>query len=276
MKLILMGTNDFVVPIFERLRASGHDIMAVYTAAPAPMGRKRVMTPSPVHVWADHHQIPVYHTTRNFDKSEILNQKLDIDYIVVISYGEILRSNVLDAAPCINIHPSDLPRYRGPSPIRTAIYNGDTVSAVCLIGVTPELDAGDIYMRRPLAIDENDTNSDIEAKVSQIGADMLDEFLKNPAAYDPTPQSGVPTFTRKFTGADEVIDWTRGGRAVHNQIRALGAGRTKIAGVDVKILETRMNGDTLVIHRLQPAGGRPMDWASFVNGHPDAINRVGQ
>lgn len=261
MKLVLMGTNDFVVPIFERLRAA-HDILAVFTAAPAPMGRKRILTPSPVHAWAAAHDIAVHHSAREFNYTP--------DFTVVVSYGEILRRNVLDAAPCINIHPSDLPKYRGPSPIRTAIYNGDNQSAVCLMAVTDELDAGDIFMRRPMGIRENENNTDIEAKVSAIGADMLGEFLQNPAAFPGQPQTGTPTFTRKFTGADEVIDWTRGAQAVHNQIRALGAGRTKIDGVDVKILETRMNGDKLEIQRIQPAGGRPMDWKSFVNGHPSA------
>ena len=72
--------------------------------------------------------------------------------VVVISYGVILRDNVLSSAPCVNIHPSALPKYRGPSPIRTALYNGDTRSAVCLIQMTPELDAGDIYMSRDFDI----------------------------------------------------------------------------------------------------------------------------
>lgn len=267
MKLVLMGTNDFVVPIFERLRAA-HDILAVFTAAPAPMGRKRVLTPSPVHAWAAAHNIPVHHNAQDFDYRP--------DFTVVVSYGEILRRNVLDAAPCINIHPSHLPRYRGPSPIRTAIYNGDNQSAVCLMAVTDVLDAGDVFMCRPMDIGENENNADIEAKVSAIGADMLIEYLQNPAAYPGQPQTGTPTFTRKFTGVDEIIDWTRGARAVHNQIRALGAGRTKISGVDVKILETRVNGDMLKIQRIQPAGGRPMDWNSFVNGHPGAQIDIGK
>ena len=262
MKLVLMGTNAFVVPIFESLRAGGHDIMAVYTAAPAPMGRKRVLTPSPVHDWATAHQIPVYHSARDFDHHP--------DMTIVISYGEILRDNVLNAAPCVNIHPSDLPRYRGPSPIRTAIYNGDTRSAVCLMAVTPELDAGDVYMRRPFDIGENDTNTDIENRVSVLAADMLGDYLAAPEKYPPMPQTGTPTFTRKFTGADEIIDWARGARAAHNQIRALGAGRTKISNIDVKILDTNVTNDKIVINKIQPAGGRPMDWASFINGHPDA------
>ncbi len=258
MKIVLMGTNDFVVPIFDAVLNAGHEIMAVFTRAPKPVGRKHVLTPSPVHIWAQSHNLPVYTNIRDYNFSP--------DMIVVVSYGVILRENVLSSAPCVNIHPSDLPKYRGPSPIRTAIYNGDTSSAVCLMQITAEMDAGDIYMRRAFDIGENETNADIENKVSIIGAQMLTEYLSNPSAYAPTPQIGVPTYTRKFTGTDEIIDWSKSAREIHNQIRAIGAGRTKINGMDVKILETRVENNELKILRIQPAGKRPMDWKSFLNG----------
>ena len=90
------------------------------------------------------------------------------------------------------------------------------------------------------------------------------------------PQSGTPTFTRKFTGADEIIDWTRSPREIHNLVRALGAGRTRINGVDVKILETRVEDGLLKILRIQPAGKKPMDWKSFCNGLRGAEIKFGE
>lgn len=257
MKLVLMGTNEFVVPIFQRVLDAGHEVIAVYTRAPKPTGRKQILTPSPVHTWATERGIPVFHNPREYD--------LRPDMVVVVSYGAILRDNVLNSAPCINIHPSALPKYRGPSPIRTAIYNGDTDSEVCLMQITPELDAGDIYMRRAFEIGENDTNETIENKVSVIGADMLIEYLENPSKYPPQPQIGTPTFTRKFSSVDENIDLTNVNRC-HNIVRSLGAGRTRINGTEVKILQTRIVDGALEILRLQPAGKKPMDWKSFVNG----------
>ena len=268
MKLVLMGTNDFVVPIFDAVLNAGHEIVAVFTRAPKPVGRKQVLTPSPVHTWADMHGLPVYTNIRDYNFSP--------DMTVVVSYGVILRDNVLDSAPCVNIHPSDLPKYRGPSPICTAIYNGDTTSAVCLMQITAEMDAGDVYMRREFDIGENDTNADVEHRVSEIGADMLVKYLANPSEYHPVPQSGTPTFTRKFTGADEIIDWTRSPREIHNLVRALGAGRTRINGVDVKILETRVEDGLLKILRIQPAGKKPMDWKSFCNGLRGAEIKFGE
>ncbi len=259
MKVVLMGTNGFVVPIFDAVKNAGHEIMAVFTRAPKPAGRKQMLTPSPVDTWAHENGLPVYTNINEYNFSP--------DIICVVSYGVILRDNVLSSAPCVNIHPSALPKYRGPSPIRTAIYNGDEKSAVCLMDVVSELDAGDVHMCREFEIGENDTNTDIEGKVSEIGAQMLVEYLRDPNGHPGVPQSGAVTYTRKFTGADEIIDWTRDARDIHNQVRAMGAGRTKINGIDVKILQTKIDTTgALQILRLQPAGKKPMDWKSFVNG----------
>lgn len=268
MKIVLMGTNEFVVPIFDAVRCAGHDIIAVFTRAPRPVGRKHILTPSPVQKWAETHGLPVYTNIRDYNFTP--------DMVVVVSYGVILRDNVLSSAPCVNIHPSHLPQYRGPSPIRTAIYNGDTHSAVCLMQMTRDLDSGDIYMCREFDIGENDTNADVEKRVSEIGSEILMEYLSNPSAYVPTPQIGTPTYTRKFTGDDEIIDWRRTPREIHNQIRALGAGRTKINGIDVKILDARVANNKLNIIKIQPAGKKPMDWQSFVNGLHGAEIRFGE
>ena len=262
-----MGTNSFVVPIFEAIRQSGHEIMAVFTRAPKPVGRKQILTPSPVHNWALEHNLPLHTSVKEYNYSP--------DMVVVISYGVILRDDVLNSAPVVNIHPSLLPLYRGPSPIRTAIYNGDKKSGVCLMKVTSEMDAGDIYECREFDIDINDTNETVENRVSQISIDMLLPFLDAPESYNAVPQDGVPTFTKKWTGNDEIIDWSRGNMAVHNQVRALGAGRTKINGMDVKILSTRLDGDKLDILQLQPAGKKPMDWRSFVNGLRGETVKIG-
>lgn len=268
MKLVLMGTNDFVVPIFDAVLNAGHEVMAVFTRAPKPVGRRQVLTPSPVHVWAMSKNLPVYTNISEYDFTP--------DMVVVVSYGVILRDNVLNSAPCINIHPSRLPQYRGPSPIRTAVYNGDTQSQVCLMRITAQMDAGDVFMRAPFEIGENDTNEVVEKRVSEIGAKMLVEYLKNPGAYPPVPQSGDATYTRKFTGADEIIDWSKTPREIHNLVRALGAGRTRINGMDVKILETCVNDGALEILRIQPAGKKPMDWKSFVNGLRGADIKYGE
>lgn len=258
MKLILMGTNDFVVPVFDALRMQ-HEIVSVFTRAPKPTGRKHVLTKSPVHVWADNHSIPVYHKIREFENN-------GADFVVVMSYGVIIPDEVLTQANFINIHPSLLPKYRGPSPIKTAIKNGDDISGVCLMKMVRECDAGDIYMCREFDITNDDTNKTVETKVGKIAIEILNEFFASTEKYKPMAQKGTPIITHKFSSADEIIDWKKSPLEIHNLVRALGFGRTKINGVDVKILKTKIENDELQILEIQPAGKKPMDWKSFVNG----------
>lgn len=267
MKVVLMGTPDFVVPIFDAI-SRHHEVVAVYTRAPKPVGRKHIITKSPVHIWADTHGFPVYHNPREYD--------LHPDMVIVVAYGAYLRDNVLNSAPCINLHPSLLPKYRGPAPIKTALMNGDTESGVCLMQIAPEWDSGDILMCRKFNIGIDDTNNDIEHLVSKIGAEMILEYMQNPDKFPPKKQDGKIVYTAKTGVYDEIIDWKKSPIQIHNLVRALGGGRTKINGIDVKILKTKMNGDKLEILEIQPSGKRPMDWKSFVNGLRGAEIKYGE
>jgi methionyl-tRNA formyltransferase len=258
MKVVLMGTPSFVVPIFDAI-ANRHEVIAVFTRAPKPMGRKHIITNSPVHDWAISRGLPVFHnpnTEYNFSP----------DMVVVVAYGAYLRENVLNSAPCINLHPSLLPKYRGAAPIKTAIMNGDTESGVCLMKIAPEWDSGDILMCKKFDILIDDTNDTVEQRVAKIGTDMILEYMAAPENFPPQPQIGEPVYTAKIKADTEIIDWNKPAIEIHNLIRAIGGARTKINGVDAKILKTKMNGDKLEILEIQPAGKRPMDWKSFVNG----------
>lgn len=267
MKVVLMGTPNFVVPVFDAV-ATRHEVIAVFTRAPKPVGRKHIITKSPVHVWAESRGLPVYHKVSEYNFTP--------DMVFVAAYGAILHDNVLNSAPCVNLHPSLLPRYRGPSPIRTAIKNGDTESGVCIMQMTNELDAGDILMCRKFDIDIDDTNETVEEKVSRIGSEMIIEYMDAPEKFMPKPQSGKIVYTAKTGVYDEIIDWKKSPIEIHNLVRAFGAGRTKINGIDVKILKTKMNGDKMEIVTVQPAGKKPMDWKSFVNGLHGAEIKFGE
>jgi len=253
-----MGTPDFVVPIFDRI-ASAHEITAVWTRAPKPQGRKNILTKTPVHIWAESRGLPVFTDIKKIEESE------RPDFIIVAAYGVILKQNVLDFAPCLNVHYSLLPRYRGAHPVAAAIMNGDTESGVCLQKMVPELDAGDILMSEKFPIGENETTEELRIKASGIAGDMLMKFLENPVAYPPMPQVGTPTFATKAIGENTVIDWKKTPLEIHNQIRAIG-GRTTINGIDVRILETKVEGGELKILRVQPAGKNSMSWKDFING----------
>ena len=271
MKLVLMGTPEFVVPIFDEL-ANAHEIIAVFTRAPKPTGRKMILTKTPVHIWAENRGFDVYTSIKDFDKLRIKHSEFSI---IVIAYGVILKDNVLNAAPCVNVHPSILPLYRGPSPITAAIINGDAESGVCIMRMVAEVDAGDVYLCEKFPIGENEVAADVEARVSEIAPRLLLEYLAAPEKYPGEPQdNSKATFTKKITNADTIIDWTKSPRDIHNQIRAIG-GRTKINDIDCKILKTHIENDKLVIDIIQPAGKKAMSWKEFKNGLKDKEIKLG-
>ncbi len=259
MKIILMGSSGVVVPVFESLR-KGHEGIGVYTRAPKPSGRKRVITPTPVHSWASQYGIPVFTSISDFKND-------GADFVVVMSYGVIIPDDVLAQGRFINVHPSDLPKYRGPSPIRQMLKNGDDESAVCLAEVVHEVDAGGVFIRRKFSVGENDTNEDIEARSARIAIDLLSEYFLSPETYPALPQVGEPIITKKFHSSDAVIDWSMPPQDIHNLVRAFGYAKAEISGIGVKILKTRCENGKLVILEIQPDGRRPMSWADFTNGY---------
>ena len=131
-------------------------------------------------------------------------------------------------------------------------------------------------MATNLDIDIDDTNETVEKKVSEIGRDMILEYMENPNKFLPRKQTGKIVYTAKTNVYSEIIDWSRPAIQIHNLVRALGGGRTKINGIDVKILKTKMNGDRLEILTIQPSGKKPMDWKSFVNGLHGAEIKYGE
>lgn len=261
MKIILMGTPDFVVPIFDRIAAK-HDIVAVFTRAPKPVGRKKFITKTPVHLWAESKNIPVFTSIKEL----IVNkEKLKVDYIMVVAYGVILKQEVLDFAPCLNVHYSLLPKYRGAHPVAAAIMNGDNKSGVCLQKMALELDAGDILCSSEFPILENETTDMVRIKASEIAGHLIEKFLQNPKAFPPKPQIGEPSYAKKEIGDNIDIDWTKPAMEIHNRIRAIG-GRTKINGIDVKIIQTKVENEKLKLEIVQPNGKKPMPWKDFLNG----------
>lgn len=268
MNLVLLGSGGFVVPVFESLRLE-HHILQVFTRKPAKAGRKQIETKTPVHEWAESHGIPV-----KFDINEFKGE--GVDYAVVMSYGVIVPDEVLARCTFLNVHPSDLPKYRGPAPIRTALRNGDSHSAVCVMKMVEKVDAGDVFIREGFDIGPNETNSDIQHKVAGITIDLLHRFLSNPSAYPPIPQEGEAIITHRTSKEDRTVDLNAmSAWEIHNRIRAYESVFTTIGNTEVKLLQTEVTPDNkLKIIRIQPCGKKEMDWRTFLNGHRDIPSLV--
>ncbi len=249
MRLIFMGTPGFAVPALQRLIDETYEIVAVYTQPPRPSGRGQKLTPSPIHQLAEKHGIPVHTPTSLKGEDE---QKIFADYkadiAVVAAYGMLLPKPILDAPRlgCINIHPSDLPRWRGAAPLQRTIMAGDTHTACCIMYMEEGLDTGAVLARCAYAIPENMTTGELHDVMAMMGANMLPAVIDglNNGNLQATPQSaeGV-TYAKKITKDDELIDWSKPAAEIHALIRGLApnpGAATDLGGERVKLLESEV------------------------------------
>jgi len=176
-----MGTPEFAIPSLQAIVKSGHEVVLVVTQPDKPAGRGLKIKPPPVKVVAQQMGLPVFQPEKlNVPESlqVIANAKPDV--LVVVAYGRILKEECLAIPPkgCINVHPSLLPKYRGPAPIQHAILNGDEVTGVTTMFMDAGMDTGDIILQREVPIDPEDTAGTLSEKLSIVAADLLVETLK--------------------------------------------------------------------------------------------------
>ena len=228
LRLIFMGTPDFSVPTLLELVAHGHEIVAVYTRAPKPGGRRGLqMQPTPVEEAARRLGVPVL-TPKTLKTQEALDEfsAFEADAAVVVAYGMILPQAILDAPKlgCYNLHASLLPRWRGAAPINRAIMAGVAESGVMVMKMDVGLDTGDVAMAERLAITDNMTAIDLHDRLSRLGADLM---VRAMAALDrgglqlkKQGEEGV-TYAAKIDKAEARIDWSKPAHAVLRHIHGL-------------------------------------------------------
>ncbi len=220
MRLGFAGTPDFAARILDDLLR--HDIkpVVVYTQPDRRAGRGRRMLQSPVKELAGGAGIEVRQPASL--KQERL-EALALDVLVVAAYGLLLPPHILRAPRygCINVHASLLPRWRGAAPVERAIMAGDRVSGVTIMQMDEGLDTGPTYNRVEVAIPDDMTGSELEARLAEAGAEALRDCLSDLGRRQPQPQTGEPSYAAKLTAADAEIDWRRSARDIANQVRAL-------------------------------------------------------
>lgn len=188
-----MGTPDYASTILsDMLKTDDIEVMAVYTQPDKPVGRKKVLTPPPVKVVAEEHNINVYQPHKLRDE-EVINQLkyIECDFIVVAAYGQILPQPVLDHAPCINLHASILPQYRGASPIQQSLLNGDTKSGVTAMLMDVGLDTGDILKIEEVAIADDEMVESLFNKLTQTASLLTLDVLRTFHEITPVPQDNA-------------------------------------------------------------------------------------
>ncbi len=307
LRLVFAGTPEFAVPCLEACRASGAEVVAVYTQPDRPAGRGRKLAPSPVKQAASVAGIAVEQPESL--KSAEVQQALAAyrpDLLVVVAYGLILPRKVL-AIPrlgCWNVHASLLPRWRGAAPIQRAILAGDTESGVDLMQMEAGLDTGPVLLQRRTPISRDDTGGALHDRLSALGADVLAEGLRRTMAGEaliaaPQPEVGV-SYAHKLDKAEAKLDFSRPASELERQVRAFDpwpVAEGVIAGEPLRIwaahaialdhhgvpgsvlaagrdgIDLACGDGALRVTTLQRAGGKRIGAIDYLNARPELRQR---
>ncbi|MGW9156075.1 MULTISPECIES: methionyl-tRNA formyltransferase [unclassified Microbacterium] len=303
MRLVFAGTPAAAVPTLRRL-ATSHDIAAVVTRPDAPLGRRRVLTPSPVAQAAVELGLPVIKTARLDDAATAEISALQVELGVIVAYGGLVREPLLSAptAGWINLHFSLLPAWRGAAPVQRALIAGDRVLGASVFQLVAELDAGDVFATREVDVPETATAGEALEALALDGAELTADVVTSIAAGTAraVPQEGTPTFAAKLTLADGLLDWDQALEAVFARFRGVTpepGAHTTIAGQPLKVLEAvpapeadslppgHLRGTKTALHigtgtaplsvtRVQPAGKGAMnavDWWRGLRGGDELV-----
>jgi len=249
--ILFMGTPEIAVTCLDRLVRRGFDVSAVVTRIDKPKGRRAILTPPPVKVYADEHGVPTLQpkTLRDGAFANWL-ASVDPDLILVVAFGMILPENVLNYPKygCINVHASLLPKYRGAAPMQRAIMAGETETGVTIMYMDAGLDTGDMIIKKTTPISDTDTLETVHDRLAEIGAEALVDTVRMIAEGKPLPrekQNGeAATYAAKIEREDAKLDFARTARELDRQIRALTpipyAYFTRADGATVKVLSARV------------------------------------
>ena len=312
LKVIFMGTSAFVIPVLYELVKTVAEVM-VYTKPDKPSGRGRNLREAPVKKTAMEMNIPIRQPksllTKTAETAHVVDElcELNPDVIVVASYGLLLPKAVIDCPRygCLNVHPSLLPRYRGPSPIIAAILDGQATTGVSVMKMDEGLDTGPILAQKEIAIRSEDTTKALTEALFIEGATLLVQVLADLAngRIDPLPQDeSMASHTRKIVKSDGKADWSLTATQIERQIRAFNPWpilHSSWKGKDIRIIEAVavqtsrkgtpgtvmkldeespvgiITGDGIIgVKKLQIAGGKPITSKQFITGHPGLIGSI--
>jgi methionyl-tRNA formyltransferase len=270
MRLVFAGTPAVAVPSLRALAAGPHEIVAVVTRTDAPLGRKRVLTPSPVAQVADELGIPVLKADRLDADVTARIAALEPDLGVIVAYGGLVREPLLStpAHGWINLHFSLLPRWRGAAPVQRALMAGDAVTGAAVFQLVAALDAGDVFAEERYEVPAGATSADVLDDLAGVGAPLLARVVDGIAdgTAVATPQQGEPTLAPKLTLADGALDLSRDAESLLHQI----AGVTPEPGA-----HTTLDGARFKVLRAAAAEAPPIPPGRVVASGKDVLVGTG-
>lgn len=212
-KIIFFGTPAFSVPFLSKLIEDGYDIAAVITAEDKKVGRRHVLTPSPIKKMAQTHAIKVFTPVlikKNPDFIGVIAQ-LGASLGIVIAYGKIIPQELIDIFPLgiVNVHPSKLPMYRGPSPMQYALLNGDTETAIDIMQIDAGMDTGDVLFEKVVQIESSEDYEMLQKRISIEGAQFLAQKIPDILSgnINPIPQdNSLATYSKMISRDDALFE----------------------------------------------------------------------
>jgi methionyl-tRNA formyltransferase len=246
----------FGAEVLERL-ASRHEIPFVLTQPDAPAGRGRGLRPAPAKLTALKLGLPVI---------ERLEEVPDEPTIVLVAYGRLVPSALLERHLWLNVHPSLLPRWRGAAPVERALIAGDAETGVTIIKLVEELDAGPVAAQKAFTVGPEDDAGAVYDRSTELAVGLLERVLPDPS-FTPQPEAGA-TYAEKIGPEDRVLDLTQPEEAV-NRVRALSphiGARAELEGRPVTVWRARVEDGQFVPLEVQPPGGRRMTYAEWLRG----------
>ncbi|MBW9211901.1 MULTISPECIES: methionyl-tRNA formyltransferase [Terrabacteria group] len=298
MNILFFGTPEFAKEMLETLYQEKYNIVAIVSQPDHFLGRKKVLTPTPTHQFALEHNIPCLQPEKLKEAvEEVLSYQPD--FILTCAYGQFIPQAILDYPKysCLNIHPSQLPKYRGGAPIHHAIMNGEKETAVSLMKMVKKMDAGDIYAQRVIEVGEDERFYELNQRLISIAKVIIREDL--PLYFEGKLKAIVQEEDKvslglNLTKEEEMVHFqTEAIHQLYNHIRALydwpiaygliDGKRIKfitcrkevcehtktigeVVGLEGKGLKIACQGGYLVVYELQPEGKKTMDAKSFMNG----------
>ena len=308
-KLVFMGTPAFSVPILEGLLEEGYEVVAVVTQPDRPVGRKKIITPTPVKEAAVKHGLLVLQPEKISGSEEMEKIiALQPDVIITAAFGQFLPEKLLQAPVhgAINVHASLLPKYRGGAPVHYSIINGEKETGVTIMEMIKKMDAGGIYAQESLPITKQDDVGTMFEKLSALGKQLLlktlPDILNGNLSPRPQDESKV-TFSPNITREQEAIDWNKTAEEIDNQVRGMRPWpiafttyeqtRWKLLNVEALAEKTTAEPGTIIkkdkknlwiacgkqtvlaIKDLQPAGKGKQAINEFLNGSGQQV-MIGQ
>lgn len=308
MKIVFFGTPDFACNVLEKLIESNHEIVGVVTSEDKKVGRKQILTESPVKVFAKKHNINVYQFKKIRAEGVDVLKAMNADIFVTCAYGQILSEEILNASKfgTINVHFSLLPKYRGACPVQAALLCGETQTGVTIMKTDVGIDTGDIIKQESIEIEKEDNTETLLFKLSLMGANLIKDVLEDyeNSSVKFQKQIGEYPYFSMIKKEDGLIDFNKSSNNINNMVRAYFIwpnAYCKLDGKTLKIFKATEtlfeddknyklgeivnanklglvvkcgNGTFLKLLELQLEGSKRMNYKDFLNGNKNLLGIV--